>query len=62
MAILAENVNPFHKEIFMSAAVRRMADKTVLFRRRMYPDKRPAFIGMAGIAEQVRTFRLDHSP
>jgi hypothetical protein len=39
-----------------------VADEAILFRRRVYPDKWPAFIDMAGIAEQVRTFSLDHSP
>ena len=60
MAILAEDVNPLGKKVFMPAAMRRMADEAILFRRRMYPDKGPAFIDMAGVAEQIRRFRDNH--
>lgn len=60
MAILAEDVYPLDKEIFMAAAMRGMADETILLSGRMNPDKGAAFVDMAGIAEQVRGIGHDH--
>jgi len=62
MAILADNCNPLDEEIFMTAAMRLVANEAILLRRGMHPDKGSAFIDMAGEAKQVRRLRLDHSP
>ena len=60
MAVLAKDVDPLGKQIFMAAAVRGMADETIFLGRRMDPDKGATFVNMAGVTEQVRGFCLDH--
>ena len=60
MAILTEVGNLFGQQGRMAAAMRSMADGTVLLNRGMFPDEGSAFIGMALVAELIDVLGPDH--
>ena len=60
MAILTKVDHLLNQQRLMPAAVRGMADKAILFHRRMLPDERSAFVGMTLVTELVVVFGIDH--
>lgn len=60
MAILAEVDNLLHHQIFMTAAMRRVADRAILRNRRVLPDKGTPFVGVTLVAELVDALGLEH--
>jgi hypothetical protein len=60
MAPLAQERLPSHEHMIVVRAMRIMAIQTIFPDRRMLPDKRTAFVGMAGIAGRGDRFLLEH--
>lgn len=60
MAILAEVDNLLNHQIFVSAAVRRVADDAIFRDWRMFPYPRTTFFRMAFVAKEIDGIGLDH--
>ena len=60
MAILTQSNLSFHQQCLMAAAMRTMADQTVLFHRRMLPNPWAALVSMTFVAELVVALGIDH--
>ncbi len=61
VAILAEIWHFLRQQLRRLGSVSLMAFKTVFFDRRMFPEERTAFVGMALVAEQIDAVSLDHA-
>ena len=60
MTVLAEVRNTLRQQFGMSATMGFMARTTVLFNRRVLPDKRPALVCVTGVTKLITTVSSDH--
>lgn len=61
MTVLAQIGHFFHQQRFMAAAMRGVADRAILCNRRVFPDERSTFVGMAFVTELGNVFGADHA-
>ena len=60
MALLARHVSASRQKLGIVRAMRRMARHAILANRRVFPEKRTAFFGMAAVAGIIDRLRDHH--